>query len=217
MLCDSAYHPSEGDVICAGQQTPACPLVNLLPVVSSLMPTDMSYQQCNTDSGRFSYAEDSSLSSVSSGTNTTASCDPVSRVEAGCESLDEGMGGATKLNGKTKETTICDETPCYGCGPAGSHSFPPVDDDYQAFQNLVEQPDILFSEKRSGEKEELLNTFPEESFTEMPQSFLSPVVPGFVNSVQGGQCLSELQRPFLSLIPAYQSVPVISDSGYQSV
>lgn len=215
MLCDSAYHSSEGDVvICADQRTPACPLVNLPPVVSSLMPTDMSYQQCNADSGRFSYAEDSSLSSVSSGTNTT---DPVCRVEVGCESFDEGVGGVTKLSGKTEELIICDENPCYGCGPAGSHSFPPVDDDYQAFQNLVEQPDISFSEKRRDEKEEHWNEFPEESFTKTPQSFLNPVVPGFVNSVQDGQSLSELQRPFLSLIPAYQSVPVITDSGYQSV
>ncbi|XP_039650419.1 uncharacterized protein LOC120555626 isoform X2 [Perca fluviatilis] len=199
MLCDSEYHPSVGDVTCVDQHTPACPLVNFPPVVLSLMPTDMSYQQSNADSGEFSYAEDSSLSSVSSGTNTIALCDPVSRVEGGCKSI------------------ICDENPCYGCAPAGSHSFPPVDDGYQAFQNLVEQPDILFSEERSGEKEERFNRYPEESFTKMPQSFLSPVVRGVINNVQGGQCLSELQRPFLSLIPAHQSMPLITDSAYQSV
>ncbi|XP_031169948.1 uncharacterized protein LOC116060507 isoform X1 [Sander lucioperca] len=217
MLCDCAYHPSAGDVTCADQHAPACPLVNFPPVVLPLMPTDMSYQQSNADPGGFSYAEESSLSSVSSGTNTIASCDPVSRVEGVCESFDEAACGGTKLHGKTEGAIICDENPCYGCAPAGSHSFPPVDDGYQAFQNLVEQPDILFSEERSGEKEECLNRYPEESFTKMPQSFLSPVVQGVINNVQGGQCLSELERPFLSLIPAHQSMPLITDSGYQSV
>ncbi|XP_070759294.1 uncharacterized protein [Enoplosus armatus] len=213
MPCDSVCHPSEGDIlICPDNPLPACLFVNLPPVVSTLMPTDMSYQQCNADSGRFSSAEDSSLSSISSGPNTTASCDPVSRVEG----FDQVLSGATKLNGKTEEATICDENPCYRCVPAGSHSFPPVVDDYQAFQNLVEQPDILFSEKRSVEKEEHLSKHPEELFTKMPRS-LSPVFPGSINNVQDGQCLSELQRPFLSLISADQSMPVISDSGYQSV
>lgn len=216
MLCDSAYHPSEGDiVICADQQAPAPLPFNLPLVVSCLMPTDMSYQQCNAESVGFSYAEDSSLSSISSGTNTIASCDPVSRVEAECESFDEMFGGATMLNGM--EAAICDENPCYGCVPARSQSFPPVDDDYQAFQTLVEQPDILFSENRSVEKKEHLNKYPEESFIKMPQSFLSPVVPGFINNVQGGQCLSELQRPFVPFISADQSMPIITDNGYQSV
>lgn len=209
ILCNTAYQPSEGDiVICANQQVPACPLATFPPVVSSLMPTDMSYQQCNADSGRFSYAEDSSLSSMSSGTNTLASCDPVSRVQAGCESSDELIGGATKQNAKIEEATVCDENPCYGCVPAGSHSFPPVDDDYQAFQNLVEQSDILLSERRSGEEEEHMSKYPEGSSTKMPQIFLSP---DFTYNVQGGQ------TPFLSLISVPQSMPVTTDSGYQSV
>ncbi|XP_076577510.1 uncharacterized protein LOC143314377 [Chaetodon auriga] len=209
ILCSTAYQPSEGDVvICADQQVPACPLAAFPPVVSSLMPTDMSYQQCNADSGRFSYAEDSSLSSMSSGTNTLASCDPVSRVEAGRESSDELTGRATKLNVENEEATVCDENPCYGCAPAGSHSFPLVDDDYQAFQNLVEQSDILFSGRRSGEEEEHLSKYPEGSFTKMPHIFFSP---GFTNNVQGEQ------TPFLSLISVPQSMPVITDSGYQSV
>lgn len=63
MLCVSAYHPSEGDtVISPDQQAPARPLVNSPPLGSSLMPTDMSYQQQNADSGKFPYTEDSSLS-----------------------------------------------------------------------------------------------------------------------------------------------------------
>ncbi|GAA6217684.1 uncharacterized protein LOC108877014 [Lates japonicus] len=213
MLFDSAYHPSEGGTVsCADQQAPACPLLNLPPGVSSLMPSDMSYQQCNADSGRFSDAEDSSLSSVSSGTNTLASTDPVSRVEAGCDSLDEVIGGPMTLNGKTEEAPMCDDNPCYGCVPAGSHSFPPVDDDYQAFQNLVGQPDVLFSEQKSDERVEHFDKYPADSFT-----VIAPETPCFINNVQDGQCLSELQRPFLSLIAADQPMPVITDSGYQSV
>ncbi|XP_022597566.1 uncharacterized protein LOC111219228 isoform X1 [Seriola dumerili] len=198
MLCDSAYHPSEGDmVICPDQQVPACPLLNLPPVVSSPMPSDMSYQPCNADSGRLSLADDSSLSSISSGTNTTASCDPVSRVEAGCDSFEEA--------------TICDDNPCYGCMPAGSPNFPQVNDDYQAFQSLVGQPDVLFSEQRSVEREEDLDKYPAESYTKIP-----PVTPDFINNVQSDQGLSELQRPFLSLHSA-EPMTVITDSSYQSV
>lgn len=222
MLCDSAYHPSEGKegeeiVVCPGQQVPACPLPNFPAVASSLMATDMSYQRCNADSGGFSYEEDSSLSSISSGTNTIASCDLVCIAEAWCDSSNEVAGGATKLSEITEEATICDENPCYGRVPTASHSFPQVDDDYQSFQNLVEQPDMLLLEKSHGEEDELLDKYPEESFTKMPQSFFSPVVPGFNNNIQGGQCLSELQRPFVCLIPADQSLPVITDSAYQSV
>uniref|UniRef100_A0A4W6FVS3 Fibronectin type-III domain-containing protein n=1 Tax=Lates calcarifer TaxID=8187 RepID=A0A4W6FVS3_LATCA len=213
MLFDSGYHPSEGGTVsCADHEAPACPLLNLPPGVSSLMPSDMSYQQCNADSGRFSDAEDSSLSSVSSGTNTLASTDPVSRVEAGCDSLDEVIGGPMMLNGKTEEVPMCDDNPCYGCVPAGSHSFPPVDDDYQAFQNLVGQPDVFFSEQKSEERVEHFDKYPADTFTVIP-----PETPCFINNVQGGQCLSELQRPFLSLIAADQPIPVITDSGYQSV
>ncbi|XP_068587140.1 uncharacterized protein [Cebidichthys violaceus] len=213
MLCDSAYHPSAGDIVtCVNPQAPACPLVNSLPGVPSIMPMDMSYQQCNADSGGFSYAEDSSLSAVSSGTSTIGSCDSVSRVEANCESSEEVVCGATKQHGNTEGAAICDENPCHGRVPAGSYSFPPVDDDYQPFQKLVEQPDILFSEERSDEKEEHSSKYTEELLTKMPQSFLCSN-----NNVQGGQCLSELQRPFLCLIPADQSMPLTSDIGYQSV
>ncbi|XP_059215960.1 uncharacterized protein LOC131993901 [Centropristis striata] len=203
MPCDPAYGPSPGDsVTCVDQQAPVCLPVNLQPVVLSIMPADMS-DQCNADSGGFSYAEDSSLSSVSNG-------DPESGAEAGCES------GAMKLHENTEVPTVSDENPCYGCMPAGSNSFPLVDNDYQAIQNLSEQPEILISE-RSGEKQEHLNKYPEEPFTKVPQSFSSPVAPGLMNNVQGEECLSELQRPFLSLTPADQSMPLITSSGYQSV
>ncbi|XP_071346258.1 uncharacterized protein [Trachinotus anak] len=213
MVCDSAYHPSEGDMVtCPDQQVQASPLFNLPQVVSSLIPSDMSYQPCNADSGRLSYAEDSSLSSISSGTNTTASCDPVSGVEPVCESFDDWVSDSTKPNGKSEETTVCDDNPCYGCLPTGSRSFPQVNDDYQAFQSLVGQPDVLISEERSGEREEHLSKYSAESFTKIP-----PVTPGFINNFQGGQCVSELQKPFLSLISADQPMTVITDSGYQSV
>uniref|UniRef100_A0A671VGL6 Uncharacterized LOC115580074 n=1 Tax=Sparus aurata TaxID=8175 RepID=A0A671VGL6_SPAAU len=218
MQCDSAYHPSQGDiVICADQQVQACPLITFPPAASSLMPMDMSYQQCNSDSGRFSCAEDSSLSSSSSGTNPIASCDPAFMVENGCEKSVEAVGDAAKLNGTHEVAIKCDENPCYGCVPAVSHSFPPVSDDYQAFQNLVGQPDILFVEQRSSEEEEHLDKYPEESISEMPEISLNQAVPGFINSVQGAKCLPELDRPLLSLLSTGQTMPVFTEGGYQSV
>ncbi|KAM8762318.1 uncharacterized protein AB9X84_007141 isoform 2-T2 [Acanthopagrus schlegelii] len=218
MQCDSAYHPSRGDiVICADQQIPACPLITFPPAASSLIPMDMSYQQCSLDSERFSCAEDSSLSSSSSSTNPIAPCDPAFRVDNGCERSDETFGDATKLNGTHEVAIKCDENPCYGCVPAVSHSFPPVNDDYQAFQNLVGQPDILFAEQRSDEEEEHLDKYPEESISEMPEISLNPASPGFFDNVQGAKCLPELERPLLSLLSASQSMPAFTEGGYQSV
>ncbi|XP_034385465.1 uncharacterized protein LOC117728748 isoform X2 [Cyclopterus lumpus] len=207
MLCESAYHPIAGAIVtCVDPQAPACPLVNSPPGVLTLMTTDMSYQPCNADSVGFSSAENSSLSCVFSGTNTMASSDPVSRVEARFQSSEEAVCGATKQHGKPEGATVMDEK------PASLYIFPPMDDDYQPFQNLVGQSDIWFSEKRTDEKEEHFNMYPEELFTKMDQS-----IPCFNNNVQESQCLSELQRPFLHLIPADQSMPPISDIGYKSV
>uniref|UniRef100_A0A671VAE7 Uncharacterized LOC115580074 n=1 Tax=Sparus aurata TaxID=8175 RepID=A0A671VAE7_SPAAU len=218
MQCDPAYHPSQGDiVICADQQVQACPLITFPPAASSLMPMDMSYQQCNSDSGRFSCAEDFSSSSSSSGTNPIASCDSAFRVVNRCERSDEAVGDAAKLNGTHEVAIKCDENPCYGCVPAASHSFPPVSDDYQAFQNLVGQPDILFTEQQSGEEEEHLDKYPEESISEMPEISLNQAVPGFINNVQGAKCLPELDRPLLSLLSTGQSMPAFTEGGYQSV
>ncbi|KAM8762321.1 uncharacterized protein AB9X84_007143 isoform 1-T1 [Acanthopagrus schlegelii] len=199
------------------QQIPACPLITFPPAASSLIPMDMSYQQCSLDSERFSCAEDSSLSSSSSSTNPIAPCDPAFRVENGCERSDEAVGDAAKLNGTHEVAIKCDENPCYGCVPAVSHSFPPVNDDYQAFQNLVGQPDILFAEQRSDEEEEHLDKYPEESISEMPEISLNPAVPGFFDNVQGAKCLPELERPLLSLLSAGQSMPAFTEGGYQSV
>lgn len=205
MLCDSPYHPCEGDVvICPDQQAPASPLIDLSPAVVPHVPVDMSYQQCNADSGKFSYTEDSGLSPFSSGANTTVSQDPVSR-------LDEVVGSIANLNVKA---SAFDDNPCYGCAPAAQTTYPTVDDDYQAFQNLVRQPDILSSESKSDEEEHHWNKYLEDSPTQVPQSFLSsPLVPDFNN--QGGHCLPAV--PFLSLASADQSSSVITESGYHSV
>ncbi|KAJ4947513.1 hypothetical protein JOQ06_009548 [Pogonophryne albipinna] len=178
ILCDSEYLHSSGDIVPrVDQQALACPLFKLPPGDSALMPIDMSYQQNNTDSWGVSHAEDSSLSSVSSGTDTNASCDHVSRVKSDGEGFDEAVHDATKLVEKTEGVIICDENPFYGSVPAGLQSLPPVYDDYQPFQSLVEQP-------------------------------------GFINNVQ---CPSTLQTQFLPVIPADQSMPIITDSGYHSV
>uniref|UniRef100_A0A3Q3LCF9 Uncharacterized protein n=1 Tax=Labrus bergylta TaxID=56723 RepID=A0A3Q3LCF9_9LABR len=188
MFCESAYCPSEGITVISYQQAPACPLINLTPEVSSLLPPDMSYQPCNADSGRFSSAEDSGSSAFSSGRDTAASCDPGSRVKAACEILE---------NENPEQVTLSSS-----------------DCDYQPFQNLVEQPCILLSEKRSDENEKHLAKQPQEFFITMPQTLLNPVV---ACPTSNGRCLSELQRPFLSLSSADQFSPVITDSGYHCV
>ncbi|XP_074521769.1 uncharacterized protein LOC141787376 [Halichoeres trimaculatus] len=195
MPCDSDYHSSEGvTVISTYQLTPACPLITLPPQVPSSMPTDMSYQPCNADSGTFSFAEDSSSSSIASDTNTTASCDHVPSAEGAHESLERG---------NTEQVVVCDDNPCYGTVPGGSRSFPAVDFDYQPFQSgAVEQPGVLLSEKN--------NMDPEESLIKMPQMLFNQAVTCPMNS-------TELQRPFLSLMSATKTMPVITDSGYQCV
>lgn len=204
ILCDSAYHPNKGEmVICAVQQEPASLLSTLPPEVSSLMASDMSYQQCNTDSVRFSYAEDSRFSSSSSGSKAIASLDPVSKVEAADECSDELFGSNAKRNAKM-EKLICDENPCYNRVPEGLGNFPSVDGDYQAFQSLVEQPDALLSDKQGAENNEHLNKYPEGSS-------LSPVVLGLTSDVQADSVF------LISLLSANQSMPVVIDSGYQSV
>lgn len=198
MVCESAYHPSEGDTLAsAEQQLAVCPLLDLPLQAAPLMPTDMSYHQCSADSAS---AENSGLSS--------ASRVLVFRVEAACESSDELARDATHQNGMKEEALLCEEKPCYGHVPAGSHGFLQVEDDYQAFQNLPVQPGALFSV--SGENEDRLDKFPQGSFAKIPQ-----VIPGFINSVHGGQCLPELHRPVISLMSAH--LPVITESGYQSV
>lgn len=200
MLCDSDYHPSEGvTVISTYQMTPACPLITLPPDAPSLMPTDMSYQPCNADSGTVSFAEDSGLSSISSDTNTAALCDLVPQVEPACES---------SAKGNTEQVIVCDENPCYGSMPTGSHSFPAVDFDYQPFQSLaVEQPGVLFSGDKSCEKEENFGTHSEECVP----------CPAVTCPMNNDQCLPALQRPFLSLISTNKSAPMITESGYQCV
>ncbi|XP_060924292.1 uncharacterized protein LOC132998587 [Limanda limanda] len=139
MVCDSAYCPVEDKMVtCPDQRAPACLLLNLPWSGSSRMATEMSYQQCNADSGRLSCEEDSSLFSISSDTDTTASCDPVPRVEAGYESVDEGASRMTQPNQERKVVIISDDNTSFV--PAGSQSFPQVDDAYQSFQALVGQP-----------------------------------------------------------------------------
>ncbi|XP_072239180.1 uncharacterized protein [Leuresthes tenuis] len=78
--CDSSYYVIDRNT--CGQQVPAC-LVSTQQVIlpkaaSSLMTIDMSYQSFNPDSGRLSHAEDSTLSPVCCGTDTTTSRDLVS-------------------------------------------------------------------------------------------------------------------------------------------
>lgn len=203
ILCDPTYHASEGNTAISAQQLlPAPLLLPAAPAGSSLMLTDMSYHQCNSDP----HAEASSGSSSSSGADAAASGDPVPSVEAGHDGSDE----VAQLNAETEMAVVCDENPCYGTLPIGPlSSFPLVEDEYQAFQSLVEQPDILCSEKWGGEDLEHFCKHPEESFTLMHRGFSSPVV---LTSVPFTQ-----KQPFLPLFSDAQDTAAITDSGYQSL
>ncbi|XP_029354079.1 uncharacterized protein LOC115040995 [Echeneis naucrates] len=200
LVCDSDYHASEGDSgTNPNQQVPPC----LPQIVSSLMPSNMSYQPCNADSGRLLSAEECSLSSCSSGISKTSG-DAASEVEPWTESFDSRVRG--QLHGKRDMAVVCDDNPFYNCMPGGSFELPQVTDDYQAFQSLVEQPDSLNPEK-CGEKEEHLDNGPLDSSTKNPS-----VTSGFMSNAQGGQGF-----PFGSLISPDPPTMVITESGYQSI
>lgn len=152
------------------------------------MVIEDSYQQYNAESGRFSYAEDSSLSSISSDINT-ADRDLVSSIEAGCKGSEEVDSDGPNL--KIEETKLCDKYP--------SHGSLVVDNDYQSFQSLVRQPDVSFSEEKRGEQGERLDKYQDESLKKIPQSVLGPVITpsGF--------------------LPAEPSAPLIVVSDYHCV
>lgn len=225
MQCDPAYHPGEGDVLSNAkldQQAKAFlastqPRAGLPPVVSSVIQTDFSYQQCNADSTSFSRAEDTSL--VSSDVNATVPGDLVSNGEAECENFAEVVRGATQLLVNDQDvygegSVRSDTNPCFGALPA---NIPQVEDAYQAFQSLVEQPIVMFAEQSIGERGEHLNKYAEESSTKSPQSLCErPTLPNFISDAQA-QSLPEVERPFLSFLSAETSIPAITDSGYQSV
>lgn len=182
MPCESTSHLSETDT----STCPAQPLINISPVASPAMTTDLSYQQCNhADSGGFSYAEDSNQSSLSSGS------------ESQCDNFNEAMSDSVRGNVTGEEVTRCDENPCYGGVPQDLHSSPLVDYDYQAFQSVVEQPDIVIPERRYSENAPILS--------QIMTNTQSPVGP------------PECERPILPFISADQSTSVFVDSGYQSV
>ncbi|XP_040055760.2 uncharacterized protein LOC120833032 isoform X1 [Gasterosteus aculeatus] len=202
--CDFAHHRRNIGT-CVDPPAPSCLPINLPPGVPCPMPTDMSYQQCNADSGGGSYAEARSPSSASSGTNSMALCDAVSSLESRWERYKEAVCGVTKQHGQTEGLPPCEETP----GPtAGSNSFPPVEDDYQPFQNLAAQPLMIFDES-ADKKVGHLNRYPEELFTAMPQCLSSPGVACLINDAQDGAPIS--------LMPADPSSPLMSDPGYQRV
>lgn len=190
---DAAYHASEGPAaICSEQLLPTPLLLCGGPPGSSLMLTDMSYQQCNAEPESFPHAEAPSVLSLSNGGNATVSGDPVPGAEAG------HGGGPDEL---AEALMVCDENPCYGAVPVGSFGFPAVEDEYQPFHTQVEWPDASCSGEPSGDDLERL------SATHLP-------LPA---SVQTAAVSATVQRPFLPLFCASPCTPVITDSGYQCV
>ncbi|KAM4592972.1 uncharacterized protein PAE49_004692 [Odontesthes bonariensis] len=212
MPCDLIYHPSGGDAVrVPEQQVPAC----LFPEqqdLSTVMPIDLSYQQCGADPQGFSYSEETSSSSFSSWNVKSASSELESRVEApmGCERSDQLLSGSTKLTGES-------ENPFYGCVPSESHGVLVVEDDYRPIESFMAPPDVLRSEERSCDQKKDLEKYQEESFNKFPQGSLKPFFQGFCNDAQRGASQLGLQTPFPTLISADNSMPIVTDSSYHRV
>ncbi|XP_041849551.1 uncharacterized protein LOC121645215 isoform X2 [Melanotaenia boesemani] len=167
--------------------------------VSPHMSVDM-YQQYNTDPQKCSYAEDSSLSSISSGTDMTTSCEPETRVE----NSDKFFHPASTFS------SLPNKNPFHE-----SHII--LEDNYQQIQNLVAQPGVLFSEERSSDQEGDLGKYQEKPFSKIPQNCLNPFFQDVGNDAP--RCLSQhkFQTPFLLLMSADNGMPVNTESAYHSV
>lgn len=191
--CDSAYQASEGHSGIHSEQLLQSPLMLCeSSPSSSLMQTDMSYQQCKAEPESFPLAGAPSVSSFS-----TVSDDPLPGAEDGHSSGPDKL--AVQL--KAEAVTVCDQNPCYGAVPAGSCSFPLVEDGYQPFQSQVVQPGSLCSEEPSGDNLERIS---------------APCFP-LPTSVHVGPISAVAEMPFLQLFSTDSCPPVITDSGYHSV
>lgn len=189
--CDSAYQASEGHAGIGSQQLLPAPLCSGSPS-SSLMQTEMCYQQCKAEPESFPQAGAPSVSSFS-----TVLDDPLPGAEVGHSSGPDKL--AVQL--EAEAVLVCDQNPCYGAVPAGSCAFLPVEDGYQPFQSQVVEPGSSCSEEQSGNVLECIS---------------APCFP-LPTTVQVGSVSAEVQRPFLQLFSADSCPPVITDSGYQSV
>lgn len=108
---------------------------------------------------------------------------------------------------------LCDETSIYSGGPSGSNTPLPVDFTYQTFQSLVEPSDDLTLEKCSTD----LSEHPDKLLITTNDSISCTVVSCCTDNARCGATSPTFQTPFLSLLSADQSTPMIIDSGYQSV
>ncbi|XP_034044115.1 uncharacterized protein LOC117526177 isoform X2 [Thalassophryne amazonica] len=208
ILCGSAYQPTEGNMSANDQEVLTCLIpvqqdAKLQPNISSLIQTDMSYQQCSVDSGILSHVEDSILFSAVSNINTNESSDGVvSDVPTPNDNTQDVC---------SKHKIKCDQFPLHDSRPADGCSFLVVDDDYQSFQNLVAQPKSLCALQNNCDKRADLDTFPGKN-----SSSSRVDIPNFIPGPKDGQCLLGLHCPFINF-SGDLSMPIIMDSGYQSV
>lgn len=108
---------------------------------------------------------------------------------------------------------LCDETSICSGGVSGSNSPLPVDFTYQPFQSLVEPSDDLILEKCSTDQSE----HPDKLLTATTESISHTMVSCCTDNARCDATSPPFQTPFLSLLSADQSTPMIIDSGYQSV
>lgn len=108
---------------------------------------------------------------------------------------------------------LCDEIGVCSGGASGSNSPLPVDFSYQTFQSLAEPSDDLTLEECSTD----LSGDPDKLLTATTESISHTVVSCCTDNAHCGAASPTFQTPFLSLLSADQSTPMIIDSGYQSV
>ncbi|XP_056881159.1 uncharacterized protein LOC130521551 [Takifugu flavidus] len=119
----------------------------------------------------------------------------------------------SSIDNASEKFILCDETGICSGGPSGSNSPLPVDFSYQTFQSLVEPSDDLTLEKCSTD----LSGHPDKLLTATTESISHTVVSCCTDNARCGAASPTFQTPFLSLLSADQSTPMIIDSGYQSV
>ncbi|XP_029955233.1 uncharacterized protein LOC115394126 [Salarias fasciatus] len=213
--CESTYRPNGRDGLDdRHQQLPVVPgsaheLFNFLSAGSSSVETDLSYQPCNPESGTFS--DGSTYSSFSHGANTTMSSDLESRDGSGCGIVDEAVSGAPKLNGSNEGSLITDTEASGSSASADPQGGLFVEDDYQPFQNLVGQRDVLLLKPTGLQPEKGLDRQKEDSLSKIPQNLFGPTSPGSIDLALSGQA------PFLPFLSAQRLQSVTVDSDYHSV
>lgn len=122
---------------------------------------------------------------------------------------DSNWSPVSGIDNAGEKFILHEDSRSYSGVPAGSVSPLVMDFTYQTFESLVEPSGVLALEKCSTE--EPSDGHPDEPRAATPEPISRAGVSGCTDNAP------TFQAPFLSLLSADQSTPVILESGYQSV